>query len=141
MNGRNLRLDPQHGIDFAAALVFGQLSYVVIGIMRPTFRYSGLSEMARGHLLFLPEQSRLLRSKNSATYIPDGAPADAKRSVQTPLQLPRQQSVKQVFARFSPDRESSRAIRSRAQPALHGLADPHIFLLYPLAHRQAFGIP
>src|SRR5437868_4381140 len=79
MNGRNLRLDPQLGIDSAAALVFGQLSYVVIRIMRQTFRYSGLSEMARRHLLFLPEQSRLLRSKNSATYIPDGAPADAKR--------------------------------------------------------------
>jgi hypothetical protein len=28
MNGRNLRLYPQHGLDSAVALVFGQLSYV-----------------------------------------------------------------------------------------------------------------
>jgi hypothetical protein len=41
----------------------GAHAHSAVGIMRPTFRTCDLSEMAHGHLLFLPEQSRLLRAR------------------------------------------------------------------------------
>jgi hypothetical protein len=41
----------------------GTNAHSVGGIMRPNFRHSDFAEMARGHLLFLPQQSRLLQSK------------------------------------------------------------------------------
>ncbi len=75
----------------------GPKAHSLMGIMRPTFRNCDLSYMARGSLLFLPEQSRLLRSRIlSISSAPEhlemesDAHPPAPRLLQTPLQLPRQ---------------------------------------------------
>ncbi len=75
----------------------GPNAHSAAGIMRPTFRRCDLSEMGRGHLLFLPQQSRLLRSKVLSLSSPpergqmqSEAHLPAPRLLRTFFQLPRE---------------------------------------------------
>src|ERR1035437_1999783 len=59
---------------------------------------------------------------------------------QLPLQIPRQKPMEQMLSRLAPHRQPSRAVRPRMQPALHRLADAHVFVVYAFAHRDALAI-
>src|ERR1019366_1386854 len=57
-----------------------------------------------------------------------------------PLQIPRQKPMEQMLSRLAPHRQPSRAVRPRMQPALHRLADAHVFVIHAFAHGDALAI-
>src|SRR5271165_493343 len=81
--------------------------------------------------------AQIIRNYCACAWSYCGNPSAASGLCHSTLQVRCQQPMEQVLSCFPANGQSARAIRSRAQAALHRFTDVHVFVIHTLADSNA----